>query len=321
MKISLLLTALLLSLSFNSFSDWSSATESFSQNFADKYGWKKSEVVQILSQAKHQQSIIDAMNKPAEGKPWHDYRPIFLTESRTKGGVEFWNKHKALLDKAEKQFGVPAQIIVAIIGVETRYGGYTGKYRVLDAISTLAFDYPKRSKFFTSELEQFILLHKEEDVSLTDTLGSYAGAMGMPQFISSSYRAYAIDFDGDGKRDLLNSIPDIIGSVANYFSRHGWQKDAPIAEPLPSAKLVKSLNTKSLKPSTTVADFYRHGMSVYATTDKTMPARQLELKATKNTKEYWATYPNFYVITRYNHSPLYAMAVFQLSQDIARNRG
>ena len=320
MKIYPIIAASLLSFSAHLFADWDTNRSQFVDKFVSKYQWKKNEVENILNQAKHQQAIIDAMNKPAEGKPWHQYRPIFLTDSRIKGGVEFWNKHQDTLAKAEKQFGVPAQIIVAIIGVETRYGGYTGKYRVLDAISTLAFDYPKRSKFFSSELEQFLLLHKEEDVSITETLGSYAGAMGMPQFISSSYRAYAIDFDGDGKRDLLHSIPDIIGSVANYFAKHGWKTGEAIAEPLPEAKLVKSLNTKSLKPSTTVADFYRNHISLFATTNQEMPVRQLELKAKKG-KEYWASYWNFYVITRYNHSPLYAMAVFQLSQEIARSRG
>jgi len=219
------------------------------------------------------------------------------------------------LAKAETTYGVPASVITAIIGVETFYGRITGKYGVLEAVATLAFDYPPRSKFFKQELTEFLVLSQEEGWDMTQIKGSYAGAMGWPQFISSSYRRYAVDFDGDGKRDLLGSTKDAIGSVANYLSVHGWQEGALIAEPWQlsgdKAKQAGKLVTKSLKPSVTPATLKKLGFS--ADTKKPVSVMQFD---GKQGQETWVGYPNFYAITRYNHSRLYALAVYQLSQAV-----
>jgi membrane-bound lytic murein transglycosylase B len=194
-----------------------------------KHGLKKDELLKAFAQVDINQKIIDAITRPAEAKPWYEYRPIFLTDKRINGGVEFWKQHDAALSRAYKDFGVAPEIIVAIIGVESLYGKYRGRYSVLESLSTLAFNYPKRSRFFKSELEQFLLLAREENMDPVKLKGSYAGAMGKPQFISSSFRSYAVDFDNDGKRDLWDNSVDVIGSVANYFAKHKWRRGHPIA--------------------------------------------------------------------------------------------
>ena len=185
------------------------------------HGFDREQLQLLMDKATYRQAIIDAISRPAEGKSWREYRPIFVTESRSRQGVEFWDANADLLARAEAEYGVPPEIIVAIIGVETRYGQHLGSYPVLDSLSTLAFGYPKRGKFFRGELTEFMLLSREETIDMTSAMGSYAGALGMPQFIPSSYRAYAVDFDADGRRDLWQSSADVIGSVASYFKRHG----------------------------------------------------------------------------------------------------
>lgn len=269
-----------------------------------------------------QQSIIDAMNRPAEGLPWYKYRPIFLTPSRIENGVKFWAKHEALLNRAEQTYGVAPEIIVGIIGVETLYGKFIGKHRVIDAIATLGFDYPKRSKFFTSELEQFLLLAGEEKFDPTKPVGSYAGAMGLPQFISSSYRNYAVDFNGNGKRDLYNEHADIIGSVANYFVKHGWQSGQPVARPATvTAAAAKLAFDDDRLPPYSVQQLSQAGTRYDGPPlAAALPADLLKLEV-ENGLEHWLLLKNFYVITRYNHSPLYAMAVFQLAEAIRQKRG
>ncbi len=270
----------------------------------------------ILAHAERKQSIIDAMNRPAEGKPWHQYRPIFMTESRIREGINFLSKNREILAAAEKKFGVPATIITAVIGVETRYGHFRGRYRVIDALSTLTFAYPKRAKFFRSQLKHFLLMAREENMDPLKPLGSYAGAMGQPQFIPSSFRNYAIDFDGDGKRDLWESMDDIIGSVANYFSHHHWRKGETItSRATVNGKVAESLLKNGYKPSFKAEVLKRHKIEG----EHDIPADQdvalISLKQ-KQGFEYWIGFHNFYVITRYNHSPLYAMAVYQLSEAI-----
>jgi membrane-bound lytic murein transglycosylase B len=270
----------------------------------------------LIGEARYQERIIEAISHPAEAKPWHQYRKIFITPSRIRGGAEFWDKHTADLVRAEEKFSVPAEIIVAILGVETAYGHNTGSYRVLDALATLAFDYPKRSQFFRSELEQFLLLSREEQVDPLALYGSYAGAMGWPQFVSSSYRSYAIDFDGDGKRDLWENPADAIGSVANYLKLHGWQPGQPIAA---RARLSGTGPRRSpnggLKPEHSLAALRAAGLEAEQPLPEELPATVVELDSGSGS-EYWLGLPNFYVITRYNHSALYAMAVYQLSQEI-----
>ncbi len=200
----------------------------FIDRMVSEQGFDRNELIAVLDNAERREDILELMRKPAEKRlQWYQYRKIFLTQSRIDGGVTFWKENADLLKQAAEAFGVAPQIIVAIIGVETRYGSNTGRHRVLDALATLAFDYPPRSQFFTGELEQYLILAREEDIDLLTTTGSYAGAMGYGQFIPSSYRHYAVDFDGDGKRDLWTSKADIIGSVANYFKEHGWAAGTP----------------------------------------------------------------------------------------------
>lgn len=297
-------------------------TEKFAQRMAQQYKFDPDFVTSTLSRATKSSSILEAIARPWEAKPWFQYYPIFLTEKRLNKGVEFWLEHEDVLQKAENELGVPAEIIVAIIGVETFYGSYKGKYKVLDALYTLAFYYPPRSKFFTSELEQLFLLSREEGFDLDQLMGSYAGAMGLGQFISSSYRHYAIDFSGDGIRDLLNDPVDAIGSVANYFKKHGWKKGQPVAYQAEiSGEKYKNHLSDKLQYQDKWGDLKDAGISIKqdVSIDDGSSAKLFEFKQA-NSMEYWLALPNFYVITRYNHSPLYAMAVYQLSQQIKQQK-
>lgn len=300
--------------------DIDQAKGQFIDEMTKKHGFDKQVLEQMMSGIEFRQSIIDAMNRPAEAKPWADYRPIFVTESRAKQGVEFWQENEKLLNAATEKYGVPPEIIVAIIGVETRYGRHTGSYPILDALATLAFGYPKRAKFFRSEMEHYLLLSREENINAVEKKGSYAGAMGKPQFISSSYRSYAVDFDKDGTRDLWNSNADIIGSVANYFKRHGWKRGGPVTMQANGAgKQHQDLVKLGMKPKTTIGALSKRGITTSWTLPDNAVSSLIHLEG-KEGDEYWLGLHNFYVITRYNHSNLYAMAVFQLSQKIAELR-
>ena len=290
--------------------------EQFIDEMVKEYGFDTTKLNEVLYQAEKKQAILDAISRPAEGKAWHEYRPIFMTESRIREGVEFVKENRAILAAAEKKYGVPATIITAIIGVETRYGRFRGNYRVIDSLSTLAFAYPKRAKFFRGQLKQFLIMAREEKIDPLEPLGSYAGAMGQPQFIPSSFRSYAIDFDGDGKRDLWESMDDIIGSVANYFSRHhGRAGEAVIIRANIKGEAPESLLKGGYKPSFAAAKLKKHNIKGL---DSIPADQQVALIALKQKRghDYWIGLHNFYVITRYNHSPLYAMAVYQLSEAI-----
>ncbi|HEC20198.1 MAG TPA: lytic murein transglycosylase B [Gammaproteobacteria bacterium] len=294
--------------------------QQFINEMVKKHGFDKQTLTGVFKQVRLKQKIIDAITRPAESKPWYQYRPIFVTDTRINEGVKFWNENEAILARAEKEYGVPPEIIVAIIGVETRYGRHKGGYRVIDSLSTLAFEYPKRSKFFRGELEHYLLLAREEGLDPLSIKGSYAGAMGKSQFISSSYRNYAVDFDGDGKRDLWHNTADAIGSVANYFKRHNWQPGGKIAAPaLVGSNHIQVLVQKGYKPHSTVAELRQRGATAKSNLDPDALAGLIELK-TRAGREYWIGLNNFYVITRYNHSPLYAMAVYQLGQAIIKKR-
>ena len=292
--------------------------QAFIDNMVDKHGFDRDGLVTVLDKAEHREDILELMRKPAEKRlRWFEYRKIFLTQSRIEGGVAFWEENSAILKKAAAEYGVDPQVIVAIIGVETRYGSNTGRHRVLDALATLSFDYPPRSKFFTGELEQYLILAREEDIDLLTTTGSYAGAMGYGQFIPSSYRHYAVDFDGDGKRDLWNNKADIIGSVANYFHAHGWTSGTPVATPAQvEGNDYRTVLDLGYKPNT-VLDAMRHdGITPVAPLPDELLAALIKFEQPDG-PEYWLGFNNFYVITRYNHSPLYAMAVYQLSEEIS----
>jgi membrane-bound lytic murein transglycosylase B len=291
--------------------------QEFVAMMVEKHNFNRAQLLGVLGQAERRDDIIELMSKPAEKRlAWYEYRNIFLTESRIDGGVAFWKENADILAKAEQAFGVDPQVIVAIIGVETRYGSNTGRHRVLDALTTLAFDYPPRSQFFTSELEQFLVLAREEDIDPLSATGSYAGAMGYGQFIPSSYRNYAVDFDANGKRDLWNSPMDIIGSVANYFHVHGWIDRAPVAVRAEvSGDAYQPLLDLGYDPNTALHAMRHDGVTPVTDMPDDLEAALIAFDQPDG-PEYWLGFNNFYVITRYNHSPLYAMAVYQLSEEI-----
>ncbi len=274
---------------------------------------------QALSKVELKPAIIEAMNKPAESKTWGQYRPIFMTEARIRNGVAFWQQNRDSLKAAEAQYGVPAEIIVAIIGVETSYGANKGKWRVLDALSTLAFDYPRRADFFRKELANFLVIAYENQADATQYLGSYAGAMGFPQFMPSSYRHYAVDFTQDGRRDLWDNPADAIGSVANYLRENGWQPHEKIAMPvtLNNNSALNYITTGAIKkPTHAISTLTQAGVQLSEPTQ--LPAMLLQYENISG-NEYWLGFNNFYVITRYNRSPLYALAVYQLADAIRSN--
>lgn len=290
------------------------------REFADQmvrvHGFEAVDLQALLGEATYKQSIIDAMTRPAEKvKEWKDYRNIFVTEKRLRQGVEFWQAQRATLERAEAEFGVPPEVVVAVIGVETYYGRITGSYRVIDALSTLAFDYPQRSSFFTRELEHFLLLSREQGLNPINLKGSYAGAMGYGQFMPSSYRAYAVDYNDDGVADIWNDPVDAIGSVANYFSRHGWQTGGEVAR---RARIAGDYNSehinKVVKPHLDLSALAEQGFTL-VDGDLSADTRAIPLKLQGNKGvEFWFGLHNFYVITRYNTSFRYAMAVNQLSE-------
>ena len=298
--------------------------QAFAKEISERNGLDLAEVRTALGRAESQSSIIEAMTRPAEAKPWYRYRPIFLTEKRIADGVNFWRDHADRLARLQKQYGVPAEILVAIVGVETGYGRNVGKYNVIDALATLAFDYPPRSAFFRKELEQLFLLARDERVSVNSVKGSYAGAMGMPQFMPSSYREYAVDGDGDGHRDLWENADDVLASVANYFARHGWQAGGEVALPVqladPAALDGLMNRGRDLKAKTTVGELRKYGVRLPSGSDA-VDAMLIPFQE-EDGDVYWVGLPNFYVITRYNHSAHYAMAVWQLAQAVkARANG
>ncbi|OUR64559.1 lytic murein transglycosylase B [Methylophaga sp. 42_25_T18] len=294
----------------------------FIDEMVTKHDFDKDVLSQIFNEVEVKDSILKAISRPAEkSKPWYDYRKIFITEKRINGGVKFWKNHTATLAAAEQKYGVPAEIIIAILGVETRYGGNVGGYRVVDALSTLAFRYPPRSPFFRSELEHFLLLTREENMSRLTPVGSYAGAMGLGQFMPSSYREYAVDFDNDGKRDIWTNPVDAIGSIANYLKRHGWVAGKSIVhKTFISGETPTVLLKKGLKPSINRAELTIAGISLHHLPMGNDDVSLISLTQTSG-EEYWLARQNFYAVTRYNHSRMYAMAVTQLAQAIREQYG
>lgn len=290
-----------------------------------EYGLTEAEISAWLAKATYRQSIVDAMSRPAERvKTWKDYRPIFLTEARVAGGQRFLAEHRVALQAVEDATGVPKQYIVAILGVETAYGRITGSFPVLDALYTLSFHYPslgnpereaRRGAFFRSELAQSLLLAREEGIDIPARKGSYAGAMGWAQFMPSSYRAYAKDGDGDGRRDLFHSLPDVFASIANYFVAHGWVPSAPVvmrAQAEPGAVAP----APGFEPVHGLAELAQRGFRPQKALGHDAKATLLVLEGAEGT-EHWLGFQNFYVITRYNRSSMYALAVHQLAMAIA----
>jgi len=282
------------------------------------HGFSETEVTRTLHQARTSESVLEAISRPAERVlNWTAYRKIFVTPTRIDGGVRFWHRHAATLERAEREYGVPPHIIVAILGVETRYGAHTGGYRVLDALHTLGFHYPRRGKFFREQLSHFLRFAREEDIDPTDPTGSYAGAMGVPQFMPDSFRTYAVDFDGDGRRDIWNNTADVIGSVANYFvDKGGWRNGAAVTGPARGVTAAhRGLIDAGAKPSLAPQRLTKAGITFDASPEPGRKVSLLEFN-TDAGKEHWVGLDNFYAIMRYNPRTKYAMAVHQLAEAI-----
>jgi membrane-bound lytic murein transglycosylase B len=299
--------------------DVQSAQSAFATEVARDGGPPAADVLATLAGAKVQQSILDAIARPAEAtKPWSDYRPIFVTDARITDGIAFYRANRELLERVSREYGVAPEIIVAIIGVETSYGRIIGKYRVLDALSTLAFHYPPRGPFFRGELKQLFLLGDGHLAAPIDELrGSYAGAMGWGQFMPTSIAKWARDEDGDGRIDLWNSLPDITASVANYFAEHGWQHGQPVAVRAQPAADARVLPDPGIEPVYPVQQMEAWGYAPLERIDADTASTLLKLDGERG-PEYWLVFGNFRAITRYNKSPMYAMAVWQVAQAIAQ---
>jgi membrane-bound lytic murein transglycosylase B len=291
--------------------------DAFIDAMVKQHDYDREKLRDILGEAEKKSSIIEAISKPAERTlSWGEYRKIFITRERVNAGVKFWHENREALEDIEQRTGVPIEIMVGIIGVETYYGRITGGHRVVDALATLAFYYPPRSKFFRSELEHFLLLVREEDMDATDAFGSYAGAMGRPQFMPSSYRAYAVDSTGDGKRDIWNNWKDVAGSVANYFNAHGWRTGEEVTTRATiGSRWSGPFPENILKAEDTVGSLSESGV-MFSTMKGNESAAQLLTLEGDDGNEHWIGFHNFFVITRYNRSVMYALAVHQLGQEI-----
>lgn len=294
--------------------------DTFIGEMVERHGFARSKLEDTFRAAQFQPAIIAAISRPATSKSWHEFRPMLVNPQRVKDGVIFWNSHASTLERARKEFGVPEEIITAVIGVETNYGVQSGKHRVLDALTTLAFGYPKRAPFFREELEHYLLLGREQNADIRNIKGSYAGAIGIPQFMPSSYRLYAVDFDKDGKVDLSGSAVDAIGSVANYLKGYGWEAEQSIAMPaLVNGESYRDALYDGNPPVHTVADIKQWGIVPQGDAPANREAVLVELENAGG-KEYWLGFTNFYVITRYNRSANYAMSVMQLAEEIRAER-
>jgi membrane-bound lytic murein transglycosylase B len=292
--------------------------QSFIDRMVEEHGFERDALTATLASAERKQSILDAISRPAEKTlTWGEYRDIFMTKERIEAGAEFLRTHEKALNEIASETGVPIEILVGIIGVETYFGRITGNYRVLDALATLAFHYPPRSSFFTGELEEFLLLTRSEGLDASVPTGSYAGAMGRPQFMPSSYRAYAVDATGDGKRDIWNDWRDVAGSIANYFLAHKWRPgEDVVAQATLSERFAGPVPAAALKPDATVGSLSRDGVLFATGLPEDSATRLIELDG-HDGPEYWVGFHNFFVITRYNRSVMYALAVHQLGAAIA----
>ena len=302
------------------YSDYSENDETvkFIDYMAQKHGYEKSYLEAVFQRAKYQERVVRIMNRQPEGTmTWERYRGIMVNESRISAGKEFIKSHKQDLKRAETIYDVPAEIIASIIGIETRYGRIKGNIRVIDSLSTLAFDYPRRSKFFKVQLEEFLLLSREENFNLEEIEGSIAGAMGYGQFMPDSYRDYAVDFDNDGVRDILNNPIDAIGSVANFLNKKGkWKPNVPIAMRAKATSEVKEI-TSSFKPYMTEIELQKFGLEA----TKMIPSNLKFVPISLNLEEgyeYWLGFDNYQSISRYNRSKLYVMAVFEFSNSLSK---
>jgi membrane-bound lytic murein transglycosylase B len=285
----------------------------FIGELVERHGFAEAELKRVFSKVERVDPVLQFI-APAERPAWEDYRAQFVNERRIAGGLSFWQANRSYLERAEREYGIPASIIVAIVGVETNYGRNMGRYRVIDALATLAFEYPPRAQFFRSELEQYLLLARESKLDIFEPRGSYAGAIGLPQFMPRSVRRYGVDFDGDGAIDLRRSSADAVGSVANFLKSHGWQPGEPVAlrASVPPS-LAAVLADGSVQPRVRLGDLLHAGVSLSGEP----PSREALGALVSLGAEYRVGLQNFYVITRYNRSAYYATAVADLAEALA----
>ena len=294
--------------------------DAFVTDMAAKHRFDVQQLRELFAKAQLRPNILRIMTAPSTAKPWYEFRPLYVNERRIEGGLAFWTENAATLARARLKFGVPENIIVATIGIETLYGRHVGKVKVLDALTTLAFDYPRRAEFFRGELEAYLLLGREQAWDLAEVRGSYAGAIGLPQFLPSSYEKYAVDFDDDGTRHLWGDAADAIGSVANYYRSYGWETDRVAAVPVAlDDHALATLDTTEIMPRRTVAEYVEAGATPLANAPPEAKAALIKLD-TESGPRYWLALQNFYVITRYNRSVNYAMAVLELAKEIEERR-
>lgn len=289
--------------------------QAFINNMVTKYNFDRRDLDKLFSQVKYHEIVLKHVKQPLEANPWQTYQRLFVNETRIKNGVIFWKKHALALRKAEEIYGVPASIIVATLGIETKYGEHTGEFRVIDSLTSIGFSDSPRAPYFRSELQEFLLLTREQHLNPLKVTGSYAGAIGMPQFMPSSYRNYAASFHKKETIDLVRNTDDVIASIANYYHEHGWVKGAPVAMAATvNLSRIKKLPTpKSTKDWPTVSMLEKYGVKpLHTIHDRSQKARLIELTS-HDTKEYWIGFQNFGVIKRYNSSDLYAMSVYLLS--------
>ena len=302
------------------YTDYSSKEETiqFIEYMNEKHGYDKSYLTSVFKNAAYQDKVVRIMNKQPEGTmTWQRYKGIMVNDSRISAGQEFIGRFKQELKRAEKIYGVPAEIIASIIGIETRYGRIKGNIKVIDSLSTLAFDYPRRSKFFKIQLEEFLLLSREENFDPETIKGSIAGAMGYGQFMPDSYRDYAVDFDNDGIRDILNNPVDAIGSVANFLNKKGkWKPNTPVAIKAFAVKEMQSIKS-SFKPHMTSIDLEKFGLGANEAIPNNLKFVPISLKLEEG-YEYWLGFDNYQSISRYNRSKLYVMAVFEFSNALSK---
>jgi len=294
--------------------------EKFVAYMARTHGFNAGDLHALFAKVKISEGVTRAMNAPSTAKPWYEFKPLFVDQARITGGVKFWNDNADVLTRARNDFGVPEGIIVALIGVETRYGRHVGGYRIMDTLSTLAFEYPTRREFFRGELEQFLLLAREQHWDPLSIKGSFAGAMGLPQFMPSSYRKHAIDYDTDGSIDLWSNPVDAIGSVASYLREYGWKDGEPIVAParVDTADW-RALVDLGLKPTLTLDQWRMRGADTLSGASPQLSASLFSIDLMGG-PEFWFGFDNFYALLQYNRSRNYVMAIYELSIEIARER-
>jgi len=287
----------------------------FIRELVERHGFVERELVRLFSRVKRADGVLEAVQTPAERRSWEEYRAIFLTEPRVAGGVAFWNAHRKALERAQREYGVPPEYVIAIIGIETFYGRNTGRWRVVEALTTLAFDYPPRAPYFRDELEQYLLLARDGGFDVFSVRGSYAGAIGIPQFMPGSTRRFAVDFNGDGVVDLRRSATDSIGSVANFLKQHGWEPGGEVALEARVSGDAYRAYTGGFEPRNALAELVKAGVQPLGKDlQSEVRAALVELESPERPSEYRIGFQNFYVITRYNRSAFYAAAVDDLAK-------